>query len=663
MALRDACAVLVLLAATGPAFAAGPALTVDAAADRHAISPLVYGINFADEALAAELGLPLRRWGGNATTRYSWRNDTSNRASDWYFENIPNDNPDPGALPDGSSSDRFVEQDRRTGTKTLLTVPLVGWTPKSRGYACGFSVARYGAQQSVDPWRPDCGNGRRGDGSEIAGNDPADTSSAIGPPFVRDWVAHLVARYGAAREGGVPFYDLDNEPELWNDTHRDVHPQPASYDELRDRAVLYAPAVKEADPGALTLGPVAWGWTAYFYSALDWEPGGDWWNHPQDRNAHGGVPFVEWYLAQMSAWERAHGLRVLDVLDLHYYPQAAGVALSPAGDAATQALRLRSTRALWDPAYVDESWIGEAVRLLPRMREWVATRYPGTKLAITEYNWGGLESINGALAQADVLGIFGREGLHLAALWSPPAATDPGAFAFRLYRNVDGAGGRFGNTGVRATSGDPSRVAIYAALRGDGWLTIALVNKSTSAETSALSVLNFAPSGAARVYRYSAADLSRIVREADLPLPGGAASVALPASSLTLLAIPGPVDFGPGEAGPAADAHAQLRVARYDRLTGSMRLTWQAACDAVDHTAYWGNLAQVSSYAYAGRACHLGNAGYADVVPGAGSVFLLVVGNDGAREGSYGRGGSGAERPAAGPGGGCWYAQAIGVCP
>src|SRR5204863_2203380 len=119
-------------------------------------------------------------------------------------------------------------------------------------------------------------------------------------------------------------------------------------------------------------------------------------------------------------------------VDLHFYPQD-GEALVPAGDAVLQAVRLRSTRSLWDPTYTDESWIADTVRLIPRMREWVANNYPGTKLAITEYNWGGLEDINGALAQADILGIFGREGLDLATIWDPPSFSQPGAFAFRMY--------------------------------------------------------------------------------------------------------------------------------------------------------------------------------------------------------------------------------------
>lgn len=298
-----------LIGATGtptptPPPGAGPALSVDAFAGRHAISPYIYGMNFADEDLAAELNLPVRRWGGNATTRYSWQNDTSNRAMDWYYENIPNDNPNPAILPDGSATDLFVEQDRRTGTQTLLTVPLIGWTPKARAYDCGFSVALYGAQQSVDPWRPDCGNGVHTDGTPITGNNPLDTSAAIAPAFVQQWMQHLIGKYGNAASGGVRFYNLDNEPMLWYDTHRDVHPDPTTYDEMRDRTIAYAAAIKATDPNAQTVGPAVWGWTAYFWSALDWESGGNWWEHPQDRLAHGDVPFLEWYLQQLRAYEQ-----------------------------------------------------------------------------------------------------------------------------------------------------------------------------------------------------------------------------------------------------------------------------------------------------------------------------------------------------------------------
>lgn len=515
----------------------GPDVSVDVAADRHPISPQIYGMNFADAGLAAELSLPINRWGGNSTTRYNWQLDASNRASDWYFENLPNDNNNPGQLPNGSDSDEFIDANEQTGAESLITIPMIGWTPKSRAVACGYSVAKYGAQQSVDPWQPDCGNGVRTDGTPITNNDPLDTSFAIDPSFVQQWIAHLIARYGTAANGGVKFYNLDNETALWNSTHRDVHPLPVSYDELRDRTYSYAAAIKAADPSARTLGPVAWGWVEYFYSALDVAAGGSWWETRPDRMAHGDVPFIEWYLQQMRAYEQQHGVRILDYMDLHYYPQS-GEALSPAGDAAMQALRLRSTRSLWDPSYVDESWIGDTVRLLPRMREWAAADYPGTKLAITEYNWGGVEHINGALAEAEILGIFGRERLDLATMWDPPQPTQPAAYAFRIYRNYDGAGSKFGETSVRGQSADPNKVSIFAAQRSDGATTLVLINKTGNSLISNLTLTNASPAGPAKAYRYSAANLAQIVPLADIPIPGAPVSLVLPASSITLLVIP-----------------------------------------------------------------------------------------------------------------------------
>jgi hypothetical protein len=285
------------------------------------------------------------------------------------------------------------------------------------------------------------------------------------------------------------------------------------------------------------------GWLRYLYASYTDDP------DPvaqQDRDNHGGTPFVAWYLQQMRAHEQQHSQRLLDYFDLHYYPEAVGVSRSPAGNAATQALRLRSTRALWDPSYVDESWIKDteggntAIRLIPRMREWVAANYPGTRLAISEYNWGALDHINGALAQADVLGIFGREGVDLATLWEGPQPNQPGAFAFRMYRNYNGQGGAFGETSVHAASADQAKLAIYAALRqSDGALTLLIINKTTGAQKANVGLAGFTPTGAAAVYRYSAANLGTIVRQADQTVPASGFSATLPAESITLMVLPG----------------------------------------------------------------------------------------------------------------------------
>ena len=530
---------LILSASLVQGQAVGPTLQVDANAAQHAINPNIYGMNGADPALADAVRLSINRWGGNATTRYNWENDTSNHASDWYFENIPNANANPGALPNGSSSDQFISDNIATNTQTLLTIPMIGWTPKSRGYDCGFSVTKYNdlPQQDIDPYRPDCGNGIWNDDTFVNGNDPTDTSLAINQTFVQAWMAHITSQFGA---GAVRYYNLDNEPSLWNSTHRDVFPNGLSYDELRLRTIQYAAAIKAADPSALTLGPVEYGWTGYFYSGLDAAGGDGWWAHPADRLLHGDEPLVQWYLEQMKAYQTANGVRILDYLDLHYYPAADGVSLTDYVDPATNALRLNATRSLWDPTYIDESWIGEdlgeAVYLIPRMRDWVNTYYPGTKLAISEYNFGGLKDINGAITQADVLGIFGREGLDLATLWDPPAASEPGAYAFRMYRNYDGAGGGFGETSVSATSADQSALSIYAAKRADCALTLMIINKTESSLTSALNISNYNAT-TAQVYQYSAANLNQIVRATDVAVNGGSLTVTFPANSITLLVM------------------------------------------------------------------------------------------------------------------------------
>ncbi|WP_155359180.1 glycoside hydrolase family 44 protein [Acrocarpospora macrocephala] len=524
--------------------AEGPRLSVDLTSGRHPISPYIYGSNFTDEALAGELGLPVRRWGGNATTRYHFRHDTTNRASDWFFENIEEENANPAALPDGSSTDEFVDQDRRTGTATILTLPLIGWAPKARDGSCGFSVAKYGPQQRTDEWRPDCGNGVRPDGTLITGNDPHDTSVEVGAAYIADWLGHLTGKYGTAAQGGVKFYNLDNEPDIWHSTHRDVHPTGASSAELRDQAYLIGAAVKAADPGAKTLGPVGWGWTSWDFSGLDQETCArtGCWGNPPDRPARGGLPFTTWYLQQMKNYQDQHGVRVLDYFDMHFYPQAGGVAFGGGGDPAVNALRLRSTRALWDPAYTDESWIGTQVRLIPRMKDLVAANYPGTGTAITEYNWGALDHINGALAQADIFGIFGREGLDLATLWAPPSAGQPGAYAFRMYLNYDGAGSRFGDVAVGSTSADQGALSVYGAERtSDGALTVMVVNKSGAELTSAVDVTGrFAP--AAQVHRYGASDLTAITRAPDQALTqtatGSTFTHTFPADSITLFVVP-----------------------------------------------------------------------------------------------------------------------------
>lgn len=515
---------------------AAVSVAVDPSLDRRPVSPLVYGVNFGSAAQASRIRWPLRRWGGNSTTRYSWQDDISNKASDWFFYNIEDDNPAPGSLPDGSAADRFVDETRAAGGEALITVPLIGWTPIDRTRRWGFSVRKYGAQQQTEctatggaSWcQPDAGNGLRPDGSAIAGNDPHDTSREIGPPFVAGWMRHLAARTGRAGAGGVRFWALDNEPMLWNSTHRDVHPEPTTYDELWAKTVGVAAAMKAEDPGATLFGPALWGWCAYFFSAADGcAPGAD-------RAAHGNADFLPWYLGQAAGYEASHGVRLVDYADVHYYPQSQGVALSSDESAATSALRLRSLKSLYDPAYVDESWIGQAVRLVPRMKEWIASRYPGTKLAITEYSWGNDDGLSSALAHAEALAIFGREGVDAATRWVAPADGSLVEDSFLLYLDYDGAGGRVAGSSVRAVSSDVDAVGSYAVQAPSGRLFLLLFNKDTVVRPVTASI---AGAGSAPVRLFSFDGSHRLQAAGSAAVSAGALSLDLPARSATLAEI------------------------------------------------------------------------------------------------------------------------------
>jgi len=599
---------------------AGPALAVDASAARLPISPDIYGLNnyffeenvlnselrpnFSAASAGADLRVSVRRWGGDVGPRYNWKLDVWNWGNDNYFETFPDlFNPHPEALPDGSRTDLMLEYARVTGGKLLGTVSMLGWLPKSRPAnwpaSCSFPVTVYGPQAQWDPYTGACGNGIRQDGKTPVQNDVTANAALFDENYQKEWVKYMVARYGRADQGGVSIWSLDNEPAAWPITHRDVHPLPQTYEETWGLSRTYAEAIKQAGPAALVMSPAQPYWASMFYSSLDFAGAGitladfaslplaatypkvPYWANPIDRNAHGGVDFTTWYLQKFRDYERQYGKRLLDYFDLHF----AFMLAQPATDAE----RLRLTRVLWDPNYAatDTYWTRDdqgqpaKPRLIPRMHDWVNQNYPGTKLAITEYDFGAHGSIVGGLAEADALGIFGREGLDLAAafIWGTTFSpgdlawaklSDPLAFAFRMYRNYDGIGGAFGETSVQATTGDPDRLSIFAAQRSDNALTILVLNKTTGDLSSAVAISDYAAQAKAQVWRYSGANLSSIVRQPDVDVAGGSVSAVFPAYSMTLLVVPA------APAGPKPVVTAVTDAASYHSpiAPGQMVVVW-----------------------------------------------------------------------------------------
>ncbi|HEX3777849.1 MAG TPA: glycoside hydrolase family 44 protein [Polyangiaceae bacterium] len=445
------------------------ALSVNCRAPGHAISPYIYGMAGEVE----DTGATTRRWGGNRSTRYNWQANATNAGKDWYFENAK-----------GDDYRKFLADNRARHLTSAITIPIIGWVAKD-STSFGFPISVYGPQHGKDPYRGDAGDGQRPDGSLIKPNAPTQTSVEASPDFMKQWVTAIAQQEQKDGARSVQQYILDNEPALWNTNHRDIHPDPLTYDELLDRTIRYASAIRAADPQGLIAGPAEWGWTAYFYSAKDTATSV---TLRPDRRAHGDTPILPWYLAKLKEHDQSTGSKLLDILDVHFYPQGQGV-YSPNSDAETAALRLRSTRALWDPSYKDESWINDNVQLIPRLKAWVAKNYPGLAVSLGEYSFGAEQHISGGLAEAEALGRFGTEGLDYAYYWFVPPKNSPVYWAFRAFRNFDGKNAHFLDRSVDThMDGD---VSLFASRDESGkHLVLVALNLNPTSAAKASIVLN-----------------------------------------------------------------------------------------------------------------------------------------------------------------------------
>lgn len=536
---------------------------IDVSADRHPISPLIYGVAGASSSALSDLNVPLNRYGGNNSTRYNWQQNADNRAADWYFESIAEASASPG-----ERADTLIAGDKSAGAQSMITLPMIDWVAKvgaGRSKLSSFSQAKYGAQTDADwSWFPDAGNGLlASDGQAITGNDPNDANVPNNVALQLGWLQHLIARWGNAASGGVRYYLLDNEHSIWFSTHRDVQPIGPTMAEIRQKMIDYAAAIRSTDPTALVVGPEEWGWSGYLYSGYDQQWGAQHgWSSLPDRAAHGGRDYLPWLLDQLRQNDTATGRRSLDIFSVHYYPQ--GGEFGNGTTSAMQLLRNRSTRSLWDPDYTDQSWINDKVMLIPRLKGWVASAYPGLQTAITEYNWGAENHINGATAQADILGIFGREGLDLAARWTTPAAGTPTYKAIKLYRNYDGNKSTFGDTSVKASVANPDNLAAFAAQRStDGALTVMVIGKILSGATPVtLDLGNFQAGGTAQAWQLTSANT--IVRLADVGIASAQLATSLPAQSITLFVIPAASIAPPSNLSASVGHNGQVTLAWSD---------------------------------------------------------------------------------------------------
>jgi hypothetical protein len=540
-------------AATPVTNAAGEIVVTVNTATRFDISRFIYGGSYLHEPAnyggATPLGeMTLSRMGGNRLTAYNWETNHSNAGNDYNFQNdqyLSTSNT-PGQAVRDRATPAFAK-----GQALLLTIPMLGYVAGD-ACACNVGVTDFDRENRLSTrFRVS----RAEKGAPFA-TTPDKTDDVVSQDEFVNWFERAFP--GRSTHPTAPvFFSLDNEPDIWHSTHEEIQsnigdnkrsPRLQTYAGLTDTSIRYANAIKKVMPRAMVFGPGVATFAGVATAG----------RYPAPDPLYGTQNFYNVYLDRMRAAEGEYGKRLLDVLDTHWYP-----AISTRGgeitndyapqDSATIWARVQAPRSLWDPTFDEKSWVsgvtGGPIRLIPRLKDMVAANYPGTKLAISEYYYGRGGDISGGIAQADVLGIFGREGVFAAMFWpqagiwaAPWKGDGTKAYAyvfgaFRMFRNYDGAGGRFGDVGLRTTTSDIASSSAYASLDSAGRTVMVVLNKTNTPKVSRITLVgqNAISSVGAYVMREGA---SSPARGPDVTaIAGNVVTYSMPAMSVTTLVI------------------------------------------------------------------------------------------------------------------------------
>lgn len=456
----------------------GLAITVDPSRDRKEISPYIYGSNI------QEAGGNLFRLGGNRWTAYNWMNNASNAGADWgphHSDGFLSESETPGE----AVRERVAEIIAK-GADALVTIPIVDFVAADKN-----GIVQNVASDSNSRWV-----------RNLATASPAFPNAVTQDAFLK-WLKGAFAEDLAM--GTNIFISLDNEPALWSSTHALVHPQPVTYAEMVTRTTTFATMIKQVMPQALVFGAVSYGYNEY--------------ETLQNAPDAAGRNFLAHFLSSMKAAEDKAGKRLVDVLDLHWYPEARGNGNritnnnSESQSAGEVEARLQAPRSLWDPNYIEDSWIAKdylgnkPIQLLTTLQNTINTNYPDTKLSFTEYNHGGADHISGGLAQADVLGAFGKYGVFAAAHWPLSEITEKSYVqgAFDLFLNYDGKGSDVGDTSIYASNPDVNALSVYGFTGDSRTIYLLVINKTTQSQTITAQFQNASPTEA-EVYQLSASN-------------------------------------------------------------------------------------------------------------------------------------------------------------
>ena len=509
------------------------------------ISPWIYGINSYSAGL--NIHATMDRAGGNRWTAYNWENNFSNAGSDFFYEN---DNflcngACNASIP-GESVRRFIDADHTAGIASLMTVQLQGF------------VSADGNSQ-IDVNQPLATNLAAHFKQVVNQKSSAFTltpNTTDANVYMDEFLWFLDQKFSsqqifAATPPLPTFVSLDNEPELWNSTHLEVQgPTRVTSDDYITKTINLTKALKGQFPDVVIFGPVHYG----FAGLYNWqsEPG-------LNATPNGNNWFPDKYLQAISTASNTYGRPLVDVYDFHWYPEVydgAGKRIvdmidTTLSDSQVQQI-VQAPRDLWDSTWHDPNnsnpWIYQTlgsspIRIIPRLQAKINAEFPAmTGIAITEYEGGGWNHIAGTIAQADMLGVFGAQGLFAASLWPPNGTYDYALAGFRAFRGFDGANADFGDTSLQATSSDVSKVAVYVSHDSNmaGRVVFVAINRTKSAQVTSINGVSL--SGTATIYQMTGASASgqnpvHPVLVGTQAASGSSLKITLPGLSVTTIEV------------------------------------------------------------------------------------------------------------------------------
>lgn len=501
-------------------------VTVNLSGEKKTISPYIYGMNqYGNVNNYKNVTVNAVRQGGNRYTGYNWETNWSNAGEDWVNSSDTNIGDDKNGA--GYAARKLSDE------CTEYNVPYKFTTLQMAGYVAADKDGTVKESEKAPSARWNEVVFRK-DGELSLTPDLTD-----GKVYMDEYVNYLVKTLGdSTTSTGMQGYSLDNEPFLWNDTHPLLHPEEAGCNELIDKSIELATVVKEIDPNAETFGGVLWGMLPCMNAGENGavvDP--DWQAVKSNYNW-----YVDYYLDRMAQAEKETGKRILDVFDVHYYAQ----------DCATDDAVLQAARSLYDPSYVENSWLqpwaGQYFPFLTRLQESIEKYYPGTKLAVSEYNLANIanekvtgKSVVAAIAETEALGAFAMNDVYLATYWGTLPDCPYVESAINLYTNYDGKGAAFGDTLVESKTDDLSKSASFAAIDGtdDSEVTVVLSNKDKTNSEKAVIDISGSSSDYQSAVVYAITQDSSEIRIIDVQndISGNKIEVELPPLSVAQIVI------------------------------------------------------------------------------------------------------------------------------